>query len=149
MAPVFNGVLQDTFVRCRLWLPGETEGSFVGTRLPKGYPGRPCVNGAGERLGLGSDARFIWFVGPQHIVLDQRIEDRQQLSHRGGQCDFLRFALGHEALVKCFDLWIESCGSQGRRVPLLACPAVWLTVDTRITALLGKPAVAPGVAFWA
>ena len=49
-----------------------------------------------ERLRETSDACFVGFC-PKLIGLDERVEDGEQLSHGGGQGDFLGFAFGQPA----------------------------------------------------
>lgn len=104
-------LLQWSVTELRLLLLGETEGSSVGTQLSKGYPGRRCVNDVLESVcGFSSDARFVYLRIPKFIVLDQGVDDREQLSHRGGQGDFLRFAFGEQALVEHSNPGIEPRG---------------------------------------
>ncbi len=57
------------------------------------------ISGAGgtresEGLGAGSAGFAVTGFGPQLIGLDERIEDREQLAHRGSQGDFLGFPFG-------------------------------------------------------
>ena len=85
----------------------------MGTQRLKGYPGRWCVNDDVESVwAFCSDARFIWFGPPKHIVLDQRVQDREQLPHGCGERYFFRFPLTQQVLVKGFDSGVESRGYQ-------------------------------------
>ena len=68
-----------------------------------------------ERLGETSDARFVGFR-PELIGLDERVQDREQLSHGRGQGDFLGFPFTQQTLVKGFDSGIESCGHERGQV---------------------------------
>jgi len=49
-----------------------------------------------ERLGETSDARFVGFR-PKLIGLDERVQDREQLSHGCGQGDFFGFPFSQPA----------------------------------------------------
>ena len=64
-----------------------------------------------ERLRETSDARWMGFR-PKLIGLDERVEDRDQLSHGGGQSHFLGFPFLQQTLVKGFDSGVESCGHE-------------------------------------
>src|SRR5438093_680675 len=61
--------------------------------------------------GESSDARFVGFR-PKLIGLDERVENREQLSHGRGQGHFLEFPLSQQALIKVFDSGVESRGHE-------------------------------------
>ena len=52
--------------------------------------------------GFSSDARFVWCRVPKHIVLDQRVDDREKFSHDriAGKCDLALAGHTHGGQVR-------------------------------------------------